>query len=128
VFDTRTLHPACAVAYAPSHLLRFAYAHNQKDALNKSLNNQPHKPSFSPALPTLNASLFYRKAMRKILLLKIEKEPATRPQSEIEIFYLARLDEKFFCCPFALKRKIYALTLRLRYAFRFAPASPHNKS
>jgi hypothetical protein len=34
--------------------------------------------------------------MRKILSLKIEKEPATRPQSEIEIFYLARLDEKFF--------------------------------
>jgi hypothetical protein len=58
--------------------------------------------------------------MRKILYLKIEKEPATRPQSEIEIFIFARLDEKFFCCPFALKRKFTPS--------RSAPASPHNKS
>jgi hypothetical protein len=43
--------------------------------------------------------------MRKFFLLKIEKEPTTRPQSEIEIFIFARLDEKFFCCPFALKEK-----------------------
>jgi hypothetical protein len=66
--------------------------------------------------------------MRKILSLKIEKEPTTRPQSEIEIFYLARLDEKFFLLPLRPEKKIYALTLRLRYAFRFAPASPPNKS
>jgi len=31
--------------------------------------------------------------MRKFFLLKIEKEPTTRPQSEIEIFIFARLDE-----------------------------------
>jgi len=57
------------------------------------LNNQPHKPSFSPALPTLNASLCYRKSHAKNFSLKIEKEPTTRPQSEIEIFIFARLDE-----------------------------------
>jgi hypothetical protein len=44
-------------------------------------------------LPTLNASLCYRKSHAKIFSLKIEKEPTTRPQSEIEIFILARLDE-----------------------------------
>jgi hypothetical protein len=45
--------------------------------------------------------------------LKIEKEPTTRPQSEIEIFIFARLDEKFFLLPLRPQRKIYALTLRL---------------
>jgi hypothetical protein len=65
--------------------------------------------------------------MRKNLYLKIEKEPTTRPQSEIEIFYLARLDEKF-CCPFALKKNLRPHAPPYGYAFRSAPASPHNKS
>jgi hypothetical protein len=61
--------------------------------------------------------------MRKNLYLKIEKEPATRPQSEIEIFYFARLDElnlkRCFCCPFALKKNLRPhAPLTLRFPLR----------
>jgi hypothetical protein len=70
--------------------------------------------------------------MRKFFLLKIEKEPTTRPQSEIEIFIFARLDElnlkRCFCCPFALKKNLRPHAPPYGYAFRSAPASPHNKS
>jgi hypothetical protein len=70
VFDTHTLHLEASLR-------------NQKDALNKSLNNQPHETKFFPCFSHLERIAFLKKSHAKILSLKIEKEPTTRPQSEI---------------------------------------------
>jgi hypothetical protein len=51
---------------APSHLLRLRFARNQKDALNKSLNNQPHETEFFTCFAHLERIAFLKKSHAKI--------------------------------------------------------------